>query len=349
MYGGAKGVDVVVGGPPCQGFSVAGKCRETDARNELFKDYLNAIQLLTPKYFVMENVPGLATMYQGKTVNEFYQRVKEMSPVRYGVVGPIRINAANFGVPQLRERIIFIGNREDVYPISEIAPIHRGSPVKVKEALGDLAFLRAWERTDSYSDEHPPTTNYQIDSRRGRLFAKMGIREEGILRNHEAARHSPGVIARFTMMEPGRSFESVPRELWNMHLNSAKRRCVRLHPNRPSFTVVTLPEDFVHYLHPRILTVREMARLQSFDDTFQFFGPRASGGGGQGNNRRTLDLPQYSQVANAIPPLVAKAIADVVLTALQQQTKVRTISIGENLIPASEGRQLKLINYDRYC
>jgi len=97
---------------------------------------------------------------------------------------------------------------------------------------------------------------------------------------------------------------------------------VRLHPDKPSFTVVTLPDDFVHYEKHRILTLREMARLQSFDDTFEFLGPRASGGGGRGNKKRNRELPQYTQVGNAVPPLLARGVGNVLLNALNQNTEV---------------------------
>jgi DNA (cytosine-5)-methyltransferase 1 len=94
---------------------------------------------------------------------------------------------------------------------------------------------------------------------------------------------------------------------------------VRLHPDKPSYTIVTLPDDLIHYRRHRILTVREMARLQSFDDTFEFVGPRASGGGGKGNKKRNAELPQYTQVGNAIPPLLAKAIGNTLLSKLDRK------------------------------
>jgi DNA (cytosine-5)-methyltransferase 1 len=318
-HSGKPTVDVVVGGPPCQGFSVFGKREEKDPRNNLFLPYLRAIQSLNPKYFVMENVPGLATMYGGKTVQRIYDEVLSLRPIRYGVNGPIQVNAADFGVPQLRERILFIGHREDMPPIKEINLDYYKRHITVKEAIGDLAFLRTWETAKAYNNDYFTSCEYQEESRRGRLFQKLGIeRIDYELKNHEAARHTPEVIARFAMIEPGKGLESIPKALWEAHLHSSKKWCVRLHPDLPSFTVVTLPDDFVHYEQHRILTVREMARLQSFDDTYEFLGPRASGGGGKGNKKRNSELPQYSQVGNAVPPLLAKAIGNQLLKALEQ-------------------------------
>ena len=312
-------IDVIVGGPPCQGFSVFGKRNEEDPRNDLFISYLRVIEALKPKYFVMENVPGLATMYGGKTIQKIYEQVSNLKSVKYRLNGLIQVNAADFGVPQLRERIFFIGHREDVPQIKNIAPSHHEQYITVKEAIGDLAFLRTWETTNNYDISYPPNSKYQQESRNGRLFLQRGIeRADNDLKNHEAAKHSPEVIARFAMIEQGKGLDSIPKALWEAHLHSAKKWCVRLHPDLPSFTVVTLPDDFVHYERHRILTVREMARLQSFDDTFEFLGPRASGGGGKGNKKRNSELPQYSQVGNAVPPLLAKAIGNTLLQALEQ-------------------------------
>ncbi len=316
---GKSSIDVIVGGPPCQGFSVFGKRNEDDPRNDLFISYLKVIKNLQPKYFVMENVPGLATMYRGKTIQRIHEEISNIKSIRYSVNGPIQVNAADFGVPQLRERILFIGHREDMPPITKLTPNFLTKRITVKEAIGDLAFLRTWETSSNYDINYPPNCNYQEESRVGRLFLKQGIkRTDNELTNHEAAKHSPEVIARFAMIEQGKGLDSIPKALWEAHLHSSKKWCVRLHPDLPSFTVVTLPDDFVHYERHRILTVREMARLQSFDDTFEFLGPRASGGGGKGNKKRNSELPQYSQVGNAVPPLLAKAIGNALLQALEQ-------------------------------
>jgi DNA (cytosine-5)-methyltransferase 1 len=313
-------VDVVVGGPPCQGFSLFGARQETDPRNDLFRHYLRAIDVLRPKYFVMENVPGLAMMYGGKTVDSIFEQVKKLT--EYDISGPFTVNASRFGVPQNRERIIFVGNRRDMAKIDTMPQGDR-SPISVREAIGDLSFLRPWESSEEYSQSHPATTPYQRASRKGRLHTALGAPSysDGRLTNHQAAKHTPDVIARFAMMRPGFGLDSVPRELWDRHLSSSKKWCVRLDPDKPSFTVMTLPDDFVHYQQPRVLTVREMARLQSFDDTFQFLGPRSSGGGGRGNKKRNTELPQYSQVGNAVPPLMARAIGEKLLYVLDSQSR----------------------------
>lgn len=201
-------IDVIVGGPPCQGFSVFGKRNEDDPRNDLFISYLKVIEALKPKYFVMENVPGLATMYGGKTIQKIYEQVSNLRPVQYRLNGPIQVNAADFGVPQLRERILFIGHREDMPPIKNIAPSHYDKYITVKEAIGDLAFLRTWETTNKYDISYLPNSKYQQESRNGRLFLQREIeRPDNDLKNHEAAKHSPEVIARFAMIEQGKGLD----------------------------------------------------------------------------------------------------------------------------------------------
>lgn len=309
-------VDVVVGGPPCQGFSVFGKRDEDDPRNDLFKYYLGVINELQPKYFVMENVPGIVTMSEGKVVERIKEEVSKIGPIGYNLIGPLLINATDYGVPQSRERVLFLGSRKDVPAINTILSDLGNTKVTVSDAIGDLAFLNPWETASEYHPSYAPSTSYQSESRNGRLFKKFNIASRGVLTNHVAARHTPDVIARFAMIEPGRGFDSIPRDLWDKHLKSDKKWCIKLHPDQPSNTVVTLPDDFIHYVKPRIPTAREMARLQSFDDTFEFLGPRTTGGGGKGNKKRTQDLPQYTQIGNAVPPLMASAIAKTILTAL---------------------------------
>jgi DNA (cytosine-5)-methyltransferase 1 len=312
------GVDVVCGGPPCQGFALFGARRQADPRNDLFLQYLKAIQALEPAYFVMENVPGFVHMYGGSTVERMYDATAGLKSPSYSLAGPLLINAGDYGVPQRRERILFIGSRSDVPPLTSL-PTRDAEceSLSTGEAIGDLSFLRPWESAKEYHRDWPAADAYQAESRMGRLFAKLGMtNDSAVLANHEAARHSPEVIARFSMIRPGEGLESIPRAAWNRHLSTRKKWCVRLHESRPANTVVTLPDDLIHYGQPRILTVREAARLQSFDDTFVFLGPRSTGGGGAGNKKRNEEVPQYSQVGNAVPPLMSKALGEHLLSVL---------------------------------
>jgi DNA (cytosine-5)-methyltransferase 1 len=323
-------LDVLCGGPPCQGYSVFGLRNQDDPRNDLFLHYLRTIEVLNPRYFVIENVPGIARMYGGKTIERIYSGVANLHGTDYSLVGPLFVNAADYGVPQARERVLFIGSRSDCPKVEAISPrLLAKRHTTVDEAIGDLAFLKPWQKADTY----PPSdaaalSDYQLQSRRGRLFEHRGVvRSDWGLTNHEAARHTPEVIARFAMMDAGRGLDSIPESLWTQHLSTAKKWCVRLSNNRPSNTIMTLPDDLVHPSQPRILTVREAARIQSFDDTFEFLGPRATGGGGVGNRKRSVEVPQYTQVGNAVPPLLARAVADTVLEALASSSEVRAVRV----------------------
>ncbi len=313
-----ESVDVVCGGPPCQGFSVWGKRNENDPRNDLFRHYLNAIKAVSPSYFVMENVPGLVTMYDGRIPGLIHEEVETLFAGEYKINGPIFVNSVDYGVPQLRERVLFIGSKKGYPEISHIPPtVTEQNRVTVKEAIGDLEFLQPGEIAYEYNKNFPAVTSYQKQSRNGRLLKKHGISlEHAVLRNHEAAKHTLPVIARFALIQKGKGFESIPENLWKL-VSTKKKWCVKLNDAFPSNTMTTLPDDFIHYQVPRSITVREMARLQSFDDTFFFEGPRTTGGGGAGNKKRTMELPQYTQVGNAVPPLMARAVGQRIIESLE--------------------------------
>ncbi len=312
-------IDVVCGGPPCQGFSIWGKRKEDDPRNNLFKHYLDVIATLLPKYFVMENVPGLVTMYEGRIPALIKEEIDKLFAGEYKVHGPIIVNAVDFGVPQLRERVLFIGSRKGYPEIKNISStINRKQYVTVRDAMSDLEFLQPWEVAKEYDVNFPANSQYQQESRCGRLFKKYNIPStSNLLFNHEAAKHTVPVIARFALIQKGKGFESIPEQLWKK-IATKKKWCVKLDDLVPANTMTTLPDDFIHYQVPRIVTVREMARLQSFDDTFIFTGPRTTGGGGVGNKKRNFELPQYTQVGNAIPPLMAQAIAQNIIESLEK-------------------------------
>jgi DNA (cytosine-5)-methyltransferase 1 len=267
----------------------------------------------------MENVPGLVTMYGGKIPELIHDEVHRVLGGLYEVVGPLHVNSADYGVPQYRERVLFVGWKKGLPPVYSFPATHASKDyVSVKDAIEDLAFLRAWESSDAYPEVASGSHPYQKESRNGRLFKRLVHQSQpGLLDNHVAAKHSPDVIARFAMVEQGKGWDSIPIDLWERHLLTDKKWCIRLAEDRCSNTMTTLPDDFIHYKQHRILTVREMARLQSFDDTFVFYGPRATGGGGAGNKKRNSELPQYSQVGNAVPPLMAKAIGMQILLALE--------------------------------
>lgn len=290
-------IDVVIGGPPCQGFSTAGRKNKDDPRNTLFEHYCNIVAHLKPKALVLENVPGFKKMYDGQMYKAAVQRLAELG---YNLTDRI-LNAVDYGVPQRRRRFVMVGVRNDLGLEFEWPEATHANPedqtsidlfspqlskhISVAEALADIAFLKPGE--EAHRHQANPSSPFQADRR-----------NSPYLFNHLASKHRDKAIETFKLIAEGCTINSVPIES-----KSAKKTMARLDRNHISNTVLALPDDLIHYCHDRIPTVREMARLQSFDDDYVFIGKRTSG-----FMERKHDVPQYTQVGNAVPPLLAKAI-----------------------------------------
>lgn len=538
---GNKKIDVICGGPPCQSFSLAGKRKKFDKKDDLFSHYLEVIKILQPKYFVMENVKGILTKENGKIKDLIIQeinsivdtkeipvlvsfirkmksdknsfllesiikrveieklrdaeietgreefirfvdnRFKQLTPkiadyktsktdsrintIRHGfnilartkqweklkrdlikekdycnidsdafvetfttflihigsenvieqielafielkvpsdykkdcsdiitalkiytnsfdetvdillklctekekaelnkILNSIRLykiekpfvaNASNYGVPQNRERVLFIGCRKDQKFISEIPPtVKESEKVTIFEALYDLDFIGNNQEAHHYElidiskqfngtaekmksllkkrtidgKENPKSgKSFAEWSREGRLIERYqpktkpfyvrnfeglqkGEKYFDILNNHKTSNQNDDVIKRLEIILKNGDYKKAQCDIEECGLTSNKRNYNVLKPEEQSSTIMTIPDDYVHYNSPRALTVREMARLQSFDDTFVFQGKRSTGG----NNRKT-EVPQYTLVGNAVPPLLARAIATEIL------------------------------------
>ena len=538
---GDKKIDVVCGGPPCQSFSLAGKRKKFDKKDDLFSHYLGVIKLLQPKYFVMENVKGILTKENGKIkdliiqeinsivdikeipvlvsfirkikakhniflfesivkrvemeklrdvqleanreeyirfvdnrfkqltpkiadyktsktdsrintirhgfnilartkewqklkrdiikekdycnidsdafVSSFNSFLTEISPERvinkiemafkslnvpqtyktdcediisalkiytssfdetvdlltsissdieknelkkildsirlYKIERPFVANASNYGVPQNRERVLFIGCRKDQKFISEIpATVSENEKVTVFEALYDLDFIGNNQEAHHYESVNisqqfngtakkmkgllkKRSVNGKQDSKSGKSFAEWskegrlieryqpetkpfyvksseglqkGEKYFDILNNHKTSNQNEDVVKRLEIILKNGDYRKAQCELEECGLTSNKRNYNVLKPEAQSSTIMTIPDDYIHYNSPRALTVREMARLQSFDDSFVFQGKRSTGG----NNRKT-EVPQYTLVGNAVPPLLARAVGTEIL------------------------------------
>jgi DNA (cytosine-5)-methyltransferase 1 len=277
-----KQIHLIAAGPPCQGFSMAGRRDINDPRNMLFKQLVRVVDAIKPPLFVMENVKGILTMDGGRVIASIKRAFEKIG---YKVEIKV-LNAVDFGVPQSRERVFIIGSLTNFSPLHPVTTTKK--PVTVKEAIDDLSFLEAGEATNRY--ELPAMSEYQRLMRKG----------SDALHNHEAPKHTERVVERFSQLKPGQTGDDLPRKF-----RTKKMVLYRFDGNKPARTVTTLPDDYVHYKLDRILTVREMARLQSFPDTFVFLGPRTTGG-----DRRRHACPQYTQIGNAVPPLLAKAVGD---------------------------------------
>lgn len=304
----------------------------------------NTLDLFTHTFD--ECVDFIRGIIQGnrKDSNEFENL---LSRIRlYNISEPMVLLSANYGVPQNRERVVFIGCRYDQELITEIpSTVTEDQKVKVYEALWDLDMVDNGETAIDYkhsrliSEYEPLKQKRSIDgkidsngllytdwSRKGRLDHRFIFDEKPFyvsnmlellqrnkhqymnLFNHQTSMQSEQVRKRLNIIAKYKDYDEAKKELDEEGLKSQKRNYVVLNPVGQSPTVCTMPDDFIHYSAHRPMTVREMARLQSFDDSFVFQGKRQTGG-----NNRQKEIPQYTLVGNAVPPLMARAIANIIL------------------------------------
>ena len=315
---------------------------------EEFKDQTelaDRLKLMVNLYtLTLEEVFGELRKYaeDDNSLEKYEQVMNEIH--LYRIKKPLILNSSDYGVPQNRERVIFIGCRKDQPMITDIPATTEENKVTVYEALHDLDFLNNGESASDYSEvpeinryaalditrsiDGKPDDNgetYSEWSRQGRLGHRFTIKEPFYVKsldnleneileharlfNHQTSKQSEEVLNRLAVIaEAGDYTDEVKKRLSDMKLNSDKRNYTVLKPDGQSPTVVTLPDDFIHYHSHRAPTVREMARLQSFDDSFVFQGKRTTGG-----DKRKSETPQYTMVGNAVPPLMAKAIANKIL------------------------------------
>lgn len=276
-----KGVDVIIGGPPCQGFSSANRHEKEkdDPRNKLFFEYLRFIRILHPKVFVIENVKEILTKDNGFAKNRIIEITEELG---YSVNVEV-LNASEYGVPQVRRRAIFVGIASDLgckFDFNNLTKVSK--PVTVYEAIGDIC----------YPDQN--IKNKFLD------YAK----DTDVLYNHNPKKPNDKVIERIKYVPQGGNWKDVPPELWdtqrdNRHSSAYKR----LSFDEPSITIDTGHMNYFHPIFHRVPTVRESARLQSFPDSFIFCGNQGE---------------QYRQVGNAVPPLMAKEIAKEIMRILKE-------------------------------
>lgn len=322
-------VDLLAGGPPCQGFSTFGRRKAHDPRNQIFREYLKVVDLLEPEMVMMENVRGITCPFKGDDAPRdengqplvYAEIIKNALKNRYHVWSAI-IQAKDFGVPQTRPRFILIGLRRpakleipdtiDPFLILEESKAsfleRKGlarTPVTVEQALSDLA---NGELEDC--PEHPRFKQGRYGRQRSAYQRLMHGQMNGELADsHRFANHKPATKEAFEyyLSKEQQRGKKLTQEERGKYANKKHTVCV-LHPDQPAPTVTTLPDDMIHYDEPRILTVREMARLQSFPDDFEFKGKYTTGG-----DRRTKECPRYTQVGNAVPPLLAEAIGRALL------------------------------------
>ncbi len=264
-----KDIDIIIGGPPCRGFSIAGNREENDKRNSLVDAYLDWVDYIEPKAFLLENVPGIINMYDGKFKEHIEKRVKDIG---YKLNWKI-LNAANYGVPQNRERVIFVGMGNKKFEFPE--PSHRKgnqknlrskelkSPNTVGDAILDLPSLKAGEKSE--------------------------------IPNHEARNHGDIQVKKMSYINPGENWKQLPEE-YQPSGSYPSHSFYRLPPNKPS-RILPANASSTSILHPkddRQITVREFARIQSFPDNYIFKGTIAG---------------KYRQVGDAVPVKLSKKLA----------------------------------------
>lgn len=317
-------VDLVAGGPPCQGFSMAGKRVEDDVRNQLVFSYIKFIDLVKPKMILFENVKGFTYAFdKGKSEdsqNEPYSQkvARELDKLGYNIKAHV-IDFSEYGVPQRRKRFILVGIQKQL-----------GSPADfenlLKEKRGEFLKNKGLSETTTLKDAISDLlrSNGELPSvdRKGFNSGKYGhvnlSNYEKVMRgdypnmhevadSHSFAKHTPEKLACYKRLlaecsQIGKRIDGKSREYWGVK----QRGITVLNPNTVSPTITGHPDDYLHYLEPRIMTVRECARIQSFPDWYEIKKKYTTGG-----KMRKVEVPRYTQIGNAIPPLFAELAGNV--------------------------------------
>lgn len=326
-------VDVLVGGPPCQGFSSAGRRKHDDPRNQLFASYLNLVDILKPKAVLIENVRGFTLDFSdGDEIRNFSQALKARLSDAYTVHEQL-LDLSSFGVPQARTRYFVLAFRAELNVPDPFAHLQNRlpsflrslrltAPVSSGAAISDLEVSRGGTQPSAESKGFEETRYVGPLTRYQRLM-NAGCRVPTDLR---LARHSEDIAGRFKEIielshAEGRLNISIGAEM-RARFGLKKMALRVLDPDRPAPTITSMPDDLLHYSEPRTLTVRENARLQTFPDWYSFRGKYTTGG-----HRRKQEVPRFTQVANAVPPLVARAIGETLTDLLR--VKPATAATGD--------------------
>ncbi|MBK1614926.1 hypothetical protein CKO44_15765 [Rubrivivax gelatinosus] len=334
-------VDLIAGGPPCQGFSVYGDRKPNDLRNALYKKYLKVVELVQPRVVLLENVEGIDMPFVQKRANSPPKVVhttaarikKELKAMGYGSVA-FKLCSSEYGVPQVRPRFFIMAMRGATKRTLQLATnpefleseridhmwalrLDPAAVTTVRQAISDLeitgkARLPCQDTKGFQQAAYAgPLTPYQVSMREGmtRLQAPNSMR---------LPRHGDETITKFKLLqEKGQPGYKIGDEL-RKELGTSKFRIHWLNADKLAPTITTLPDDFIHYNEPRILTVREFARLQSFPDWFEFHGKYTTGG-----ELRKVDCPRYSQIGNAVPPRLAMFLGRYLASLVEQDDQFK--------------------------
>lgn len=322
-------VDLVAGGPPCQGFSMAGKRVEDDVRNQLVFSYIKFIELVKPKMILFENVKGFTYAFDKKkndnneTEPYSHKVIRELGNLGYNVK-PHVIDFSEYGVPQRRKRFILVGIRKELGSpnnFEDLLKANRDAFLKSKglaskntlqDAISDLlrsnGEVASPDRKGFYSGKYSKKklTAYE------KLMRGDYPKTHEIADSHSFAKHKPEKMDCYKRLlaeypQRGKRIDGKAREPWGI----MQRGITVLDPNAVSPTITGHPDDYLHYCEPRIMTVRECARIQSFPDWYEIKKKYTTGG-----KMRKLEVPRYTQIGNAIPPLFAELAGKVAMEML---------------------------------
>lgn len=323
-------VDMVAGGPPCQGFSMNGRRNEKDDRNELVESYIEFIKLVMPKVIFFENVKGFTIEFKknkdkGKQYANYVE--KSLKKLGYYVKGML-VDFGDYGIPQRRTRFILVGVHKNVAGghkriasrfFSKInfqkQNFLESRGIKINTNLEDaISDLLKENGTVASPDTKgfeagiygPPTSNYQ-------LLMRVAA-DHSVADSHRFAKHQLDTVEKMAfIVNNSRRNKKVDDEI-KTKFQIKKHSITLLDKEKKSPTITTLPDDYVHYCEPRILTVREYARIQSFPDWYAIKGKYTTGG-----KRRIVEVPRYTQIGNAIPPLFAEQSGLIIQELLKQR------------------------------
>ena len=276
-------IDIIIGGPPCQGMSLSGPRKFDDPRNKLYLSYIRLVEEIQPKMFVIENVPGLVGLFGGQIKNSIIEKFKSMGyDIQYRI-----LCASDYGVPQSRRRVVFVGSRIGKYEY----PSTDHEIITCSMALSDLPPLEDELGEETMPYETLPQNKYQ----------ELMRRRSKAVKNHVAASHSERVKQIISLVPDGGNYKDLPEEY--AHSRNFHVAWTRFASNKPAPTIDTGHRHHFHYKYNRVPTVRECARLQSFPDDFIFLGNKTQ---------------QFRQVGNAVPPIMAWEIAKQVMKSLEE-------------------------------
>ena len=326
-------LSLLAGGPPCQGFSMAGRRTHSDPRNSLTEEYIKLVEKLQPRMLLIENVRGFTLPFkkhgngQSKDV-PYSAKVTELLELAGYKVFSDLVDLSAYGVPQTRTRFIIVAIRKDDPAVRKLGertpfeiladyrerfllakglPVDR--PVTVREAIHDLE-ITGKELIDSVDSNKKgfKQIKYATNGKRSNFIELMRVDADGAPCCLRLPRHKQRTIQHFSTIiatcVKGKTLSKEDRQ----RMGIKKHAITPLHGDLPSATITTLPDDMIHYSEPRVLTVRENARIQTFPDWYRFTGNYTTG-----TVNRKNECPRYTQVGNAVPPLFSEAIGRVLM------------------------------------